>query len=123
MNSQRVWTIISGILGFLGVAIGAFGAHVLKSQLSAEMLEIFKTGVLYQLMHSAVMLSIALSGIQKYFMSEIFFLTGIMLFSFSLYFYSTTGIKFFAMITPLGGVSFLAGWLLLILKAFKKDSN
>lgn len=121
MNTQRAWIIISSIMGFLGVATGAFGAHILKSQLSAEMLEIFKTGVLYQLIHSAVMLSVALSGIQKYLRSEIFFLTGVILFSFSLYLYSATGIKFFAMITPVGGISFLTGWIMLILKAIKQE--
>ncbi|HMS33434.1 MAG TPA: DUF423 domain-containing protein [Ignavibacteria bacterium] len=121
MNTQKVWIIISSIMGFLGVATGAFGAHILKSQLSAEMLEIFKTGVLYQLIHSAVMLSVALSGIQKYLRSEVFFLAGVILFSFSLYLYSATGIKFFAMITPVGGISFLTGWIMLILKAIKQE--
>jgi uncharacterized membrane protein YgdD (TMEM256/DUF423 family) len=123
VNSQRIWIIISGILGFLGVALGAFGAHILKSQLSAEMMEIFRTGIMYQLVHSVVMLATAFSGGEKYLNSEIFFFTGVILFSFSLYIYSVTGIKFFAMITPLGGVSFLTGWLLLILKALKKDPN
>lgn len=121
MNTQRTWIIISGITGFLGVAAGAFGTHTLKAQLSAEMLEIFKTGVLYQLIHSAIMLSVALSGIQKYLSSEIFFLTGIILFSFSLYLYSATGLKFFAMITPVGGIFFLTGWVMLILKALKQQ--
>lgn len=121
MNSQRTWVIISGITGLLGVAFGAFGAHILKPQLSTEMMEIFRTGVQYQLIHSVVMLSVALSGIQKYLKAEIFFLMGVILFSFSLYLYSLTDIKFFAMITPVGGVSFLTGWIIIILKAIRQD--
>lgn len=120
MNSQRGWIIISSTAGFLGVAFGAFGAHILKFQLSAEMIDIYKTGILYQLIHSVVMLSIALSGQQKFFKSQIFFLTGIILFSFSLYIYSVTSIKFFAMITPLGGIFFLIGWISVVFAAIKK---
>lgn len=121
MNSERTWIIVSGITGFLAVALGAFGAHILKAQISPEMLEIFRTGVHYQMIHSAVMLATAFSGKDKYLRSEIFFLAGVILFSFSLYLYSLSGIKFFAMITPLGGISFLTGWTVLIVKAFKKD--
>ena len=121
MNTQRTWIIISGITGLLGVAFGAFGAHILKPQLSTEMMEIFSTGVQYQLIHSVVMLSVALSGIQKYLKAEIFFLAGVILFSFSLYLYSLTDIKFFAMITPVGGVFFLTGWIMIILKALRQD--
>ena len=121
MNSQRYWIFISGVLGFLGVAFGAFGAHILKSQLSAEMMEVFETGIQYQLIHSVVMFSIALSGIQKYLKAEILFLTGIVLFSFSLYIYAVTSVKFFAMLTPVGGVFLLTGWILIIVNGLRKD--
>lgn len=121
MDKQRKWIINGGITGFLGVALGAFGAHILKSELSPEMMEIFKTGIQYHLIHSVVILSVALSGIQKLLKSEVFFLTGIILFSFSLYIYSVTSIKFFAMITPVGGIFLLTGWIVLIINALKKD--
>lgn len=121
MNSQKLWITISGISGFLGVALGAFGAHVMKGQLSPEMLEIFKTGVFYQLIHSVVLLAIALSGNENYLNSEKFFLTGIVLFSFSLYLYSVTSIKILAFITPFGGVFFLIGWITVIISGLKKQ--
>ena len=121
MNTQRTWVVISGITGLLGVAFGAFGAHILKPQLSADMMETFRTGVQYQLIHSVVMLSVALSGIQKYLKAEIFFLAGVILFSFTLYLYSLTNIKLFAMITPVGGVFFLTGWIMIIIKALRQD--
>lgn len=113
-NKQNFWIIAAGILGFLGVALGAFGAHVLEAKLNDKMLETFKTGVLYHLIHTCALLAIALYGNPRFYNSALFFLIGIILFSFSLYVYSTTGVKFLAMITPLGGISFLIGWGLLI---------
>lgn len=114
MNNKKFWIIISAISGFSAVAIGAFGAHGLKEKLTPEMLDVYKTGVLYHLVHTVVLLTLALSEKVKSNLASIFFLTGIILFSFSLYIYSTSGIKFFAMITPFGGVSFLIGWIMII---------
>lgn len=122
MNDKRLWIIISAISGFTAVAIGAFGAHGLREKLSSEMIEVYKTGVLYQLIHSVVLLVLSLNTIIKSKLPSIFFLLGIILFSFSLYIYSTSGIRFFAMITPIGGFCFLIGWLLLIYKAIKVKS-
>jgi uncharacterized membrane protein YgdD (TMEM256/DUF423 family) len=119
MNDKRLWIIISAISGFTAVAIGAFGAHGLREKLSSEMIEVYKTGVLYQLIHSVVLLELSLNTIIKSKLPSIFFLLGIILFSFSLYIYSTSGIRFFAMITPIGGFCFLIGWLLLIYEAIK----
>jgi uncharacterized membrane protein YgdD (TMEM256/DUF423 family) len=123
LNTQKTWIIISGISGFLGVALGAFGAHILKNDLIPENIEIYKTGVFYQLIHTAVILAIALFGNRKFYKSNTFFASGILLFSFSLYLYSVTSVKLFAMITPIGGVLFLAGWLFLIINSLKKDKE
>jgi uncharacterized membrane protein YgdD (TMEM256/DUF423 family) len=117
---SKKWLIIAGISGFLGVALGAFGAHGLKSVLSPEMIEIYKTGVLYQLVHSVVLLALALAAGSTFEVSKWFFLTGIILFSFSLYLYAVTGTLFFAIITPFGGVCFLIGWLSVVVTAVKK---
>ncbi len=119
MKSTKLWIIISGIAGFTGVAIGAFGAHGLKNILSPASVEIYKTGVLYHLIHSAAILAIAVSGNSKFFRSALFFLIGIILFSFSLYFYAITSITAFAIITPFGGVSFLIGWILIVVEGLK----
>jgi uncharacterized membrane protein YgdD (TMEM256/DUF423 family) len=120
MNDKKMWIIISAVSGFTAVAIGAFGAHGLREKLSAEMLEIYKTGVLYQFFHTIVLLMLSLTNYIKGRMASIFFLAGIILFSFSLYLYSTSGIRFFAMITPVGGVCFLIGWLWLIVEVIKR---
>jgi len=120
---KNYWILIGGIFGFLGVALGAFGAHGLKNTLTPEMLEIFRTGVLYQLIHTAAILAVGLSRNKKLFKAALFFSIGIILFSFSLYIYSVTGIKSLAMITPVGGVSFLIGWLIVIISSFSYYKN
>lgn len=122
MNNKKFWIVISAVSGFSAVSIGAFGAHGLKEKLTAEMLEVYKTGVLYHLVHTVVLLSLALSEKIKSSVPSIFFLAGIILFSLSLYIYSTSGIRFFAMITPFGGVSFLIGWLMIIVSVMRKNS-
>lgn len=112
-------TVIAAASGFIAVALGAFGAHGLKNIISPDMLEIYKTGILYHLIHSAVLLALALSG-KSYFRTAFYFiLAGIILFSFSLYLYAVTGIISLAMITPIGGLSFLAGWIMIAAAAFR----
>jgi uncharacterized membrane protein YgdD (TMEM256/DUF423 family) len=116
---MKKWIIIGGVSGFLAVALGAFGAHGLKQRLTPEMIEIYKTGVFYHLIHSVVLFAIGLSSLEKFNKSAIFFSIGILLFSFSLYLYSVTAVMFFAFITPLGGVSLLIGWALVVYAGVK----
>lgn len=123
MKDKKIWIIISAVSGFTAVAIGAFGAHGLRETLSPQMLEVYKTGVLYQLVHSVVLLALSLNIGIKAKLPLIFFLLGIILFSFSLYIYSTSGIRTFAMITPVGGFCFLIGWLIIIYEAVKMKSR
>jgi len=122
MNDKKVWIIISAVSGFTAVAIGAFGAHGLRDTLSKEMLEVYKTGVLYQFIHTIVLLIVSLTNVIRSKIPSIFFLAGIILFSFSLYLYSTSGVRFFAMVTPIGGVCFLIGWLGLIIEVVRKKT-
>lgn len=119
MNSTRTKLIIAGIFGFLAVAIGAFGAHGLKSILSEKMIQTYNTGVLYHLVHSVVLLALVLADKMKFNKSFYMIMTGIILFSFSLYIYAITGITFLAMITPFGGVCFLIGWGMIIKEGIK----
>jgi len=119
MSDKKLWIIISAVSGFTAVAIGAFGAHGLREKLSSEMLEVYKTGVFYHFIHTIVLLVLSLTNFIKSKISSVFFLVGIILFSFSLYIYSTSGIRFFAMITPVGGVSFLIGWLWIIVETIR----
>lgn len=114
---KNTFYILGSLSAFLSVALGAFGAHSLKSSLSSEMLDIFETAVRYQIYHSFA-LFIAGWALEK-FEAGIFstagwlFLAGIVLFSGSLYALAFTGTRWFGAITPFGGLAFLAGWLLL----------
>ena len=102
-------------MGFLGVALGAFGAHGLKSVIGPDLMDTYKTGVLYHLIHSVVILGIGLSKNQVLGKAAIFFLAGIILFSFSLYLLAITSISAFGFVTPFGGVCFLIGWGMLVI--------
>jgi len=123
MKDKKTWIIISAVSGFTAVAIGAFGAHRLRENLTPQMLEVYKTGVLYQFIHTIVLLILSLTNFIKSKIVSIFFLLGIIFFSFSLYIYATSGIQFFAVITPFGGVCFLIGWLWLIIEVIRRKDN
>ncbi|UOG91824.1 MAG: DUF423 domain-containing protein [Candidatus Thiothrix sulfatifontis] len=109
--------LIASVSGMLAVALGAFGAHGLEKLVDAKMLQRFHTGVEYQFYHSLALLLISILYKQiknKYVYSAGYaFLLGIVLFSGSLYLYVLTGITAFALVTPLGGLSFIVGWALL----------
>jgi uncharacterized membrane protein YgdD (TMEM256/DUF423 family) len=119
-------TIIMSAAVFLAlaVAIGAFGAHGLKSHLSSELLQTYKTGVEYHFYHALGLLLVGIlahsmpSEILKW--SAILLGAGIILFSGSLYALAISGIKWLGAITPLGGLSFIAGWIFLLVAVWKK---
>ncbi|TGB02646.1 DUF423 domain-containing protein [Halobacillus salinus] len=114
---MKVFLILAVLNGFLSVALGAFGAHGLEGKVSQKGLEQWGKAVDYQMFHTMALFVTALlmGKIQTGLMTGAgwFFFVGIILFSGSLYIYAPTGIKTFAMITPLGGLSFLIGWILL----------
>src|SRR6185369_14142268 len=94
---DRTFLLIGGVLGFLGVAFGAFGAHALRARLSADMLAVFETGVRYQMYHTLAVLVVAaaIGRIGDARMLEIAgwsFVAGIVLFSGSLYALALTGV-------------------------------
>lgn len=116
MNSKKI--MFSGaVFMALGVLLGAFGAHALKTHLSPEMMQVYKTGVEYQFYHALGLLFIGFVGFRldsKYLRwSGIFLIAGILLFSGSLYALAISGIKILGVITPFGGLSFVAGWICL----------
>ncbi|MDQ4120771.1 MAG: DUF423 domain-containing protein [Acidobacteriota bacterium] len=123
MNSERLFLALGAISALIGVAAGAFGAHGLKSRLSAEMLVIFETGVRYQMYHAFALLVVAWASSR--FPGSLLstagwlFVIGTLLFSGSLYILSLTETRWLGAITPLGGVAFLGGWLCLAWAALK----
>lgn len=117
---MRIFVVLGSFNMLLAVALGAFGAHGLKSRVSAEMLAVWQTAVLYHLAHALGLLLVGLLALHLPVRAAGWtLLVGIVLFSGSLYLMVLTGIRPLGMVTPLGGVAFLAGWLLLALAALK----
>jgi uncharacterized membrane protein YgdD (TMEM256/DUF423 family) len=114
---MKIFLILGVINGFLAVALGAFGAHGLEGKLTEKALGTWEKAVTYQMFHTVALLATGIIGLKIQASSLSWagwlFFIGIILFSGSLYIYSTTSITTFAMITPLGGVAFLIGWVLL----------
>src|SRR5690606_21223138 len=121
MSKQIFMT--ASILLAVAVAIGAFGAHGLKAHLSNEMLQTYKTGVEYHFYHALGLLFIGVLSISYpsslLNWSAILLVIGIVLFSGSLYVMAISGIKWIGAITPLGGLSFIAGWIFLLVAVWK----
>jgi len=114
----RLFLLLGSLGCFLGVGLGAFGAHALKAHLSPEFLSIFETGVRYQMYHSLALLGL---GMLSHLFPELtrlktvgFLMTaGTVIFSGSLYILCLSGVKAWGAVTPIGGVLLLSAWLLL----------
>jgi uncharacterized membrane protein YgdD (TMEM256/DUF423 family) len=123
---------VGALFGALSVALGAFAAHALKSMLPADAVAVFETGVRYQFYHAVALLVIGILS-EKFSQKKLrwagnCFIAGIILFSGSLYAITvlriaeTIGaIKYIGIITPFGGLSFIAGWLLLFFAVSKPE--
>ena len=124
---HKPFLLIGGISGAMAVILGAFGAHSLKKLLTPEALSAFETGVRYQFYHTFALLFIAL--LYERFPNKwiaragYFFITGIVLFSGSLYLLTTfnathsVGLTGIGILTPIGGLFFIAGWIFMIIGA------
>jgi uncharacterized membrane protein YgdD (TMEM256/DUF423 family) len=126
MNAKQT-LITAAVLGLLGVAIGAFGAHALKSTLETNgRVDTFELAVRYQFYHALALLFLALwLGTNPGSLigwSGLLWTGGVILFSGSLYVYALTNIKGFAMVTPIGGLLLLAGWVVLLMGAIRGKS-
>ncbi len=112
-----IFAVLGALSGFIAVALGAFAAHGLKSRLAPDMLAIFETGVRYQLYHAFALIAVAWAlhagGQTAARAAGWCFVAGTLVFSGSLYALALSGLRWLGAITPLGGLAFLAGWLLL----------
>jgi uncharacterized membrane protein YgdD (TMEM256/DUF423 family) len=119
----RGFLMLAAFFGFTGIALGAFAAHGLKQRLSPEYLEVFHTGVTYQLFHTLALLAVALLVVhlpgRLLGWAGVLFAVGILLFSGSLYALTLSGIGQLGIITPFGGLAFLVGWLCLGIAAWR----
>lgn len=120
----KLFLILGGINAALVVMLGAFGAHGLKAKLTAEMLAVYQTGVHYHLFHALGLLAVGLVASQiadsvwlKW--SGWLMLLGIILFSGSLYLLGVSGLRWLGIITPFGGLAFIAAWIVFVIAIAK----
>ena len=112
---QKNFLLVAAVLGFIGVAFGAFGAHGLRGRVSPEMIAVFEVAVRYQMYHVFALLAVA-AAIAHFGRARLLvvagwsFLAGILIFCGSLYALALTGTGTFGAITPIGGVGLLVGW-------------
>lgn len=112
LATNRVWIVISSVLGGLGVILGAFGAHALKGKLSDYEMGVYETAVFYQLTHTSVLLAISAieSRCGKLLVARLAFTFGILVFSGSLYLLAVSGWSWLGAVTPMGGLGLIVGW-------------
>lgn len=114
LSLDRLLIAAGALSAFVGVGLGAFGAHGLRKRLGADMLAVFEIGVRYQLYHALALIvggaaagRLAPAALQA---AGILFVLGTLVFSGSLYILAMTGRKWLGAVTPLGGLAMLAGW-------------
>lgn len=115
---ERFFFISGAIAAFIAVALGAFGAHSLRTRLTPEMLNIFEVGVRYQMYHALGLIAVAWA-ITRWPEANLnaagwAFIVGIIVFSGSLYLLTLTDTRWLGAITPIGGIAFLIGWAILV---------
>lgn len=121
----RFFLLAASVAGFLAVALGAFGAHALKTRLTPDLLAIWHTAVQYQLYHVLALFAVALLMMNGALESTalkvagIAFVVGMVIFSGSLYVLCLSGVRWLGAITPLGGTAFLVGWIALFVFAWQ----
>ena len=121
---QKIFLLIGALAMALAVALGAFGAHGLKNRLAQDMLDIFETGVQYHFYHA---LGLLIVGILSNYLpnssllqwSGWLMVAGIIIFSGSLYVLATSGIRWLGAITPIGGICFIAAWIVMAIAVWK----
>lgn len=120
---SRLFFILASLSAFLGVALGAFAAHVLRNRLAPEMFNIFEVGVRYQIYHAFALFVVVWASARwetgNFSISGWMFIFGTVLFSGSLYILSLSGMRWLGAITPVGGLCFLLGWFFLALEVYK----
>lgn len=124
MNVDRLFFVLGTVFAGMSVALGAFGAHMLRARIDASLLENYETAARYQMYHALALIAVAWT-MSRWPASTLpawagwAFVAGIVFFSGSLYVMAFTGARWLGAITPLGGVSMVAGWLLLMLAAWR----
>lgn len=121
---ERLFFSIASLLGALAVGLGAFGAHAMRGRMAENLLANYETGVRYHFYHVLALVAVVVA-IQRWPNSNLpglagwLFVIGIVIFSGSLYIMAFTGLRWLGAITPIGGVALIAGWICLMLVAWR----
>jgi len=123
-TGARVFLIAGGVAALLAVALGAFGAHALKTRIAPDMLAVWHTGIEYHIFHALGLLAVGIVAVQLPDSAPLkwagwLMLAGIVLFSGSLYLLALTGERWLGAVTPVGGLAFLAAWALFVAAVVK----
>ena len=111
---MNAWLLTAGLLGAVGVGLGAFGAHGLRERLAAEQLSSWETAVTYHLLHAVLLAALAWgAGDRPIGLPAALLTAGIVLFSGSIYVLVLGGPRWLGPVTPLGGLSLIGGWIAL----------
>jgi len=125
MNPAKLFLLCGSAFAGLGVILGAFGAHALRKFLDPAMLSAWQTGVLYQMIHALALIVLAIlvrdTPDKMFVYAGYCLITGILLFSGSLYLLSTTGLRIFGPVTPIGGIAFIVGWILFFTASLRSE--
>jgi len=117
--------VLGALFALLAVMAGAFGAHGLRGVVDARGLEVFQTAVTYQIYHSLALILVAIlpvAGLSRRLLGIAagFFVAGILLFSGSLYLLVLTDLRWIGPVTPVGGIGFMVGWILVLMAGFRR---
>ena len=121
---NRTLLTVAGTLGLTAVMLGAFGAHGLRERLGT-LLDVYRTGVLYHLVHAIAALAVALAAehLRRPRLIVGLFAAGVMIFSGTLYLLAITGATWLGAVTPIGGLLLMAGWVALIIESFRRGGS
>lgn len=116
--------LVAAALGASGVILGAFGTHALRARLPADLLEVYRTGVLYQLLHAVAALAVAARAggdnrLRGAWLTVILMAVGVVIFSGSLYLLAITGVRRWGAVTPFGGAALIAAWVSIFVCALR----
>jgi uncharacterized membrane protein YgdD (TMEM256/DUF423 family) len=121
---HRKWRVVAALLGASAVTLGAFGSHGLRNYVSSAQLATWRTAVEYQMFQSIALLALAVNAhdLARWRWSMRLWTSGILLFSGSLYALVLSGLPGLGIVTPIGGLCFIAGWLCLVCFHARRDS-
>lgn len=121
---ERLLFMLASLLGGVGVGLGAFGAHAMRGRIAENLIANYETGVRYHFYHALALFAVVIA-IQRWPNSTLpviagwLFVIGVVIFSGSLYVMAFTGLRWLGAITPIGGVALIAGWVCLLLVAWR----